>query len=403
MRWRDLVTPLMRPKQIKTSMAGPLIAWSQIGLPKWTPRRYDKLADEAYRKNVVAFRCVSLIASTGAGIPVLLYDQNGAEVDRHALLDLLVSPNPLQERVTFFEKILSDLLIAGNAYVEAVSPLKGGRPRELYTLRPDRMKVIPGPYGLPQGYEYTLNGQTTRWSANPLTGDSAILHIKLFHPLDDWYGMSPLEAALLSVDQHNAAGAWNQSLLSHGARPSGALVFAPKEGPASLSDEQVRRLREEMDRLYEGAPNAGRPLVLEGGLEWREMSLSPKDMDWIAGKEAAARDIAMAFGVPAQLIGLPDAQSYANMAEARVAFYEETVLPLINRVLAQLDGWLTPQFDPSLSLDLDQDQISALTGRRDVLWSKVGSADFLTINEKREALGYGPIEGGETLSSLKNL
>ncbi len=401
MRWQNLVAPFVRPKQVKTSAAGPMIAWSLVGQPKWTPRRYDRLADEAYRKNVVAYRCISLISSAGASIPWLLYDAQGQEITAHPLIDLLQSPNPLQERQAFCESVLADLLIAGNAYIEAVSPRKGGTPRELYLLRPDRMKVVPGPLGLPEAYEYNVSGQTTRWRADPVTGDSAILHIKLFHPLDDWYGMAPLEAALLSIDQHNAAGAWNQALLNRGARPSGALVFAPKEGPSTLSDEQMRRLREEMEQHYEGPVNAGRPLILEGGLEWRDMSLSPKDMDWIAGRDAAARDIAMAFGVPAQLIGLPDAQTYANMAEARLALYEDTVLPLVGRVMAQLDAWLTPKFDPDLSLDIDTDEVSALTGRRDALWAKLQNADFLSVNEKRAALGYGPIEGGDAIAAGK--
>ncbi len=243
-----------------------------------------------------------------------------------------------------------------------------------------------------------MNGRLTRWSADPITGASAILHMRQFHPLDDWYGMAPLEAALLSVDQHNAAGAWNQALLNQGARPSGALVFAPKDGGASnLSDDQVQRLREEMDQLYQGKGNAGRPLILEGGLDWREMSLSPKDMDWLAGRDAAARDIALAFGVPAQLVGLSGAQTYANMAEARLALYEETVLPLIHRVIAAFDHWLTPLFDDSLNLDFDMDDISALTARRDSQWDKLQRVDFLTVNEKRAAVGYGPVEGGDSV------
>jgi hypothetical protein len=248
---------------------------------------------------------------------------------------------------------------------------------------------------LPQGYQYTVAGQTVTWPADPISGVSSILHLKRFHPLDDWYGLAPMEAAALSIDQHNAAGAWNQSLLNQGARPSGALVFAPKDGPTTLSDDQVQRLREELGQLYQGDRNAGRPLILEGGLDWREMSLSPKDMDWMAGRNAAARDIALAFGVPGQLVGVPDAQTYANFAEARLAFYEETVLPILTRVIAGFDHWLPPMFDDRLELDFDPDTISALSARRDAQWTKAQNASFLTRNEKREIAGYGPVPGGD--------
>ncbi len=392
MGWRNLVTRLLRPESVKTSGAGPMIAWNHIGKPKWTPRRYDTLAEEGYRKNVVAYRCAAMVASAAACVPWLLYNESGQEVDAHPLLDILDRPNPTQDGVSFLETIFLNLQLSGNAYIEAVQPREGGRPAELYVLRPDRMKVIPGASGLPQGYEYSVGGKLTRWSADPITGRSGILHIKNFHPLDDWYGMAPLEAAMLSIDQHNAAGAWNQALLNHGARPSGALVYAPKEGPATLSDEQIGRLREEMDAHYQGRENAGRPLILEGGLEWREMSLSPKEMDWQAGRDAAARDIALAFGVPVQLIGIQGAQTYANMQEARMALYEETVLPLLGRVVSAFDHWIVPMFGDDFCLDFDRDEISALAARRDVLWDKLQGADFLSDDEKRAALGYGARE-----------
>ncbi|HAX91565.1 MAG TPA: phage portal protein [Rhodospirillaceae bacterium] len=405
MRLRDLVTPLLRlnerglketkPSETKMSGAGPVVAFSHVGKPKWTPRRYDTLVEEGYRKNVVAYRCASMIASAAANVPWLLYNGKGEELESHPLLDLLDHPNPMQDGVSFLESVFINLETAGNAYIEAVQPMDGQSPTELYVLRPDRMKVIPSEVGLPMGYEYSVNGRVTRWMCDPITGESPILHLKHFHPLDDWYGMAPLEAAMLSVDQHNAAGAWNQALLNQGARPSGALVYAPKDGPASLSDDQVTRLRDEMDQHFAGRRNAGRPLILEGGLEWREMSLSPQEMDWQAGRDAAARDIALAFGVPAQLIGIAGAQTYANMAEARLAFYEETVLPLLTRTIAAFDHWLVPHFGDDLALDFDRDEISALTTRRDVLWDKLQNVDFLTVDEKRAALGYEARKAGE--------
>jgi HK97 family phage portal protein len=396
MGFSNLVGAFLRPTQAKTSAAGPMIAWTHVGQPQWTPRRMSNLAEEGFRKNVIAYRCVMQIATAAAAVPWVLYDEAGHEVDQHPILDLLAHPNPLQDGVTFMESLYANLQIFGNAYVEAIRPNDLAAPVELYALRPDRMKVVPGATGLPEGYQYNVNGQVTTWPSDPLSGASNILHLKQFHPLDDWYGLAPMEAALQSIDQHNASGAWNQALLNQGARPSGALVYNPKDGgPASLSDDQLQRLREEMGQLYQGDRNAGRPLILEGGLDWREMSLSPKDMDWLSGRNNAARDIALAFGIPAQLIGLPDAQTYANMEQARLAFYEETVLPQITRVIAGLDHWLAPMYRDRPELDFDPDAISALTDKRQSQWSKVQNANFLTRNEKRQAAGYGPVPGGD--------
>ena len=383
----------------KASAAGPVVAYSQVGRPRWTPRRYDTLAEEGFRRNVIAYRCVSEIARAAAAVPLGLYDSEDVEIAAHPALDLLARPNPLMDGLAFREAVVAQYLIAGNAYLEAVRPMDAAPPRELYLLRADRMKVIPGPMGLPQGYEYAASGQITRFAADPLTGASAILHWKTFHPLDDWYGFAPLEAAQVSIDQHNAAGGWNQSLLNQGARPSGALIYAPKDGVGGLSEDQFRRLKDEIEAQYQGARNSGRPLLLEGGLEWKEMSLSPKDMDWLEGRDRAARDIALAFGVPGQLIGLTETQTYANMAEARLAFYEETVVPIVQHFCAALSGWLLPTFGDGLQLRPDLDAVSALTRRRDVLWDKIGKADFLTVNEKRAALGYSPVPDGDGLPS----
>ena len=381
--------------EAKASSAGPLMAMHHVGRPLWTPRRYDKLAEEGYQKNVIAYRCVTMIARAAATVPWLLF-RGAQELGEHPLLGLLERPNPAQGGASLFEALYAYYLIAGNAYLEAVGP-EGRPPRELFTLRPDRMKVIPGRLGLPSGYEYEAGGMAKRWQADPVDGRSSILHIKSFHPLNDWYGMSPIEAAAFAIDQHNAAGAWNKALLDNGARPSGALVYVPKEGPENLADEQFERLSRQIKEQFSGARAAGKPMLLDGGLDWREMSLSPKDMDWLAGKDVSAREVALAYQVPPQLVGIPDAQTYNNLREARLAFYDDAVLPLLDLVKDAFNKWLAPEFGDNLRLVFDEDGIEALSLRRERKWATVRKADFLTINEKRKAVGYEPIPGGEVL------
>ena len=383
--WPFSSKPLL--SETKASRSGGLLSINALGAPRWTPRRYDKLAEEGYRKNVIAFRCIREIAQNAASIPLLLY-RGKSEIIKHPLLDLLAKPNPQMGQMQLLEALYSYQQICGNAYLEAVRAESDTPPRELWPLRPDRMKVLAGAQGVPAGYEYSTNGKAVRWAADPLTGQADVLHFKAFHPLDDWYGQGALEAALLSIDQHNAASTWNQSLLQNAARPTGALVYAPKEGTGNLSEEQFRRLRQELDEQLSGSTHAGRPLLLEGGLDWRAMSLTPTDMDWNNGRDAVARDIALAFGVPAQLIGLPDAQTFSNMKEARLAFYEDTILPLAESLCAALNNWLTPMFGDDLRLVLDLDQVPALQPRREALWAQITAADFLTAEEKRTLLGF---------------
>ena len=212
----------------------------------------------------------------------------------------------------------------------------------------------------------------------------------LFHPRADHYGFPPSKAALMALDTHNAAGRWNKALLDNSARPSGALVYAPKEG-GNLSDEQFDRLKTELEEGYSGSTRAGRPLLLEGGLDWKAMGLTPKDMDFVEAKNSAGRDIALALGVPPMLLGIPGDNTYANYQEANRAFYRLTVLPMVSRTAKELSAWLAPAFGGGLTLGYDTDQVEGLAAERDALWTRVGSAAFLTDDERRQAVGYAPL------------
>lgn len=389
----DRLKKLMRPPEVKASRTAQLIALESPGRPRWTPRDYAALAREGYLGNAIVHRAVKLVAENAAASSFILYD-GAAGPDRHPLLDLLARPNPRQDGATFFEAVYAYLLLAGNSYIEAVA--LDGTVRELYALRPDRMRVVPGPDGWADAYEYTAAGRTVRFdqSAPPVP---PILHLTCFHPLDDHYGLSSLEAAAIAVDTHNAAACWNKALLDNAARPSGALVYSGPDG-AMLSDNQFERLKRELEETYQGALNAGRPLLLEGGLDWKAMSLSPKDMDFMEAKHTAAREIALAFGVPPMLLGIPGDNTYSNYQEANRVFWRQTVLPLAQRVGCALAQWLTPAFGASggsLKLEIDTDRIEALSGDRAALWQRVTAAPFLTLNEQRAAVGYGPIQGGD--------
>ena len=348
------------------------------GRAVWTTRDCAALAREGFQRNAVVHRAVRLVAEAAAALPLTLA---GAD-DAHPLMALLARPNPREGRMRFLDGVYGHLLVSGNAYIEAVEI--DGTPRELFSLRPDRMQVVLGADGWPAAYEYAVGGRRLRYEqAGPVP---PILHLTLFNPLDDHYGLSPMEAAAVPLDIHNAAGAWNKALLDNAARPSGALVFAPSTG-AALSDTQFTRLKAELEASYQGSANAGRPLLLDGGLDWRPLSLSPKEMDFVEAKAAAAREIALAFGVPPLLLGLPGDNTHANYAEANRAFYRQTVIPLVRRTADSLARWLEPAFGPA-RLEPDLDAVEALAGERESLWRRVQAADFLSTDEKREAVGY---------------
>ncbi len=132
----------------------------------------------------------------------------------------------------------------------------------------------------------------------------------------------------------------------------------------------------------------GRPMILEGGLDWKEMGFSPKDMEFIEAKNIAAREIALAFGVPPMLLGIPGDNTYANYAEANRGFWRQTVVPLAHRMADGLAQLLQPYEEGALRFVPDLDQVEALAPDRDALWKRVNDASFLTTDEKRQAVGY---------------
>ena len=384
--------------EIKASRVGPLIAYDTLGQPVWSPRDYGAFAREGFMQNAIVYRSVRMIAEAAASIPLLLY-AGSQEIETHPLLDLIRKPSADHTGPDFLEAWFGFLLVSGNAYVEAVAV--DGQIRELHNLRPDRMKVLPGLDGWPEGYEYTAGGKSVRFTHEPVEGVRPVLHTRLFHPVNDHYGMSPIEAAATAIDIHNTASGWNKALLDNSARPSGALVYAASNG--QMTDEQFARLKSELETNYQGASHAGRPLLLEGGLDWKPLSLSPKDMDFIEAKNAAAREIALAIGVPPMLLGIPGDNTYANYAEAQRAFWRNTVLPVVNRMCAAFSMWLAPAFaggldgresaNASVRLLPDLDQVEALNPEREALWARLQNVTFLTDDEKRAAAGYVALGG----------
>lgn len=377
-----------QPPELK-QVVNPLVALHGFAGPTWCDGGYSGLAREGYLSNPVVNRCIRMVAEAAGSVSWLVYDGR-EEMDTHPLLNLLANPNPRQAGPELLENLVSNLLIAGNAWLQRID--HDNEPRELHSLRPDRMEIILDDTGWPIAYEHSLNGNRTRFDIPPL--HSPVLHIALHNPLGDFDGASPLASAHMALDIHNAANRWNKALLDNSARPSGALVYAAADA-GNLTEEQFSRLKSELEEGYSGASRAGRPMLLEGGLDWKQMGFSPKDMDFMEARNGAARDIALALGVPPMLLGIPGDNTYSNYQEANRAFWRQTVLPIVNRLANSLQNWLGPVWSSDIRLGFDRDAVEALATDREALWTRVNQADFLTVNEKRAATGYGELSASQ--------
>lgn len=386
----------------KESQMRVALSMQKLGQAVQTPANYASFSNEGYKKNATVYRCISLIAKTCAGISWELYEKKGnkaTEIQDHDLITLMNRPNPMMGQSQFFEALISFFCIAGNTYIESVGPSDKAPPLELWPLRPDLMKIVPSRFGYPAKYILKTGDAEKVWDCDFMSGVIPVLHMKTFNPIDIWYGMSPMEAALLNVDQLNQSNRWNLALLQNNASPSGVLKVETSDvnPTGSLDDKQYTRLKEEFDRNYAGSRNAGKPMILEGGLNWQSIALSPKDMEWLAGKETTVKDVCNVFGVPVMMLGYGDT-TYSNYEEARLAFYEDTIIPIMKFLQTELNNWLTPKFGTNLELRYDADDIEPLVAKREKKFTSLATANWITQNEKRKACGYEEMKGWDVFN-----
>lgn len=391
------ITRAGRPLETKASSVQPAIMVAPRGSVQWSPRRYDQFAKQGYQSNPIVYACINRIAEAVAGLPYGLFQETRRdlkEIEAHPLLDLLHAPTQTQGFGGLTRAAITSRLIAGNVFLEAVHV--GSHVRELHVLRPDRMRLEVERDALMWRYE--VNGRLVRFPYDPERVWPKLWHWRAYNPTDDFWGLSPMESAMKAVDQSAAYQEHNKGLLDNAAAPSGAFVYSPKEGAGPQDGRMPSGMFESLKKLLDdramSRKNTGRPLLLEGGLDWKPFGLSHVDMQFLEGQRDTARDIARAFGVPPMILGIPGDNTYSNQREANEDFYRTTVLPLAKDYYAQLMTWLAPVFNLDrgrFSIRADEDEIPALADARKAKWEMVSASDFLSVNEKREALGYGKV------------
>ncbi len=375
------VARLPTNRQVKST---PLVSLQFSDMARWTPRSTQALIREGYQRNPVVYRCVRLIAESAASIPITVR-RDGLINKADPALQFLTQGVQGGSTADLMERFYGYLQICGNAFLEA--GLVEGEPKAIMAINPANVTTLRSDNGAAMAYELQMGSVRRTLHRDLSTGCCAVFHMALFNPADQNSGFAPLAAAAQAVDIHNQGSLWTKALLDNSARPSGALVVNHGQGADQLSTDQFQRLKDELETAYSGARHAGRPMVLEGGLDWKPMSFSPADMDFMAARREAAREIALAFGVPPMLLGIPGDNTYANYKEANQAFWRQSIIPLVNKTLRGMTQWLQPFYGDDLQIQPDLDRVPALSEERIQLWARLSTADFLTQDEKRALAG----------------
>ena len=212
---------------------------------------------------------------------------------------------------------------------------------------------------------------------------SDILHLKSFHPTNDWFGLSITEAISREIDSSNEAIEWQKKVLENEGRP-GMAVFIH----GFLSDPQWDRLEGQLNSKYGGSQNAGKTIIIEGEQKGdiKPYSWSPKEMDWIESNRELSRRICNGYGIPPMLLGIPGDNTYSNQKEARLSFWEETINYYLNFISDELNNWFFGD-DKSICIEYDLSGNYIMAYKQELIWTRIKDASFMTINEKRQAVG----------------
>jgi HK97 family phage portal protein len=347
--------------------------------------------EEGYMRNVIVYKAIKEITNAISDVDIYVVKRNGDDVEKdreHEAVKLLERPNPMQGKDGFLQELFTNYQVSGEMF--CVRTPENGSPVELWALNPMHMEIAPGQGGMPSAYIHKVNNREKKFDVDPRTGVSQVFHLKEYNPLDYWRGLSPLKAASLAADTHNAGLMWNHSLLDNGARPSGIIKF--KEDPGI---DAMNRLKEHFKNNIQGSSNAGELPVLTDDAEWQQIDNNPRDMDYISTMKETAKYVASALGVPLPLID-NDASTFNNMEQAKERLWTDTVLPLLNKFLIAYSNWLKPIYGEDFELCADLDSIPALEGVRTRTFNRMVEAvksGLITIDEARQAIGYDSLGG----------
>lgn len=344
---------------------------------------------EGYQLNVVVYRAIREVVEACKNIPVEVC--RGEDVlQEHPVLDLLAEPNPRQSYEQWLGEMITNRMLFGECFCV-------GTPEEnyveLWPLNPVDMEVKPGTRGLPKAYCHVKGRHEQYFEVDPITGESCVLFLKTYNPDNYWRGQSPLMAAALSADTHNAGSMWNYSLLKNSARPSGLIRF--KGGYPG--GEAIQRMREYFKSSMSGERNSGEIPMLADDAEFVEMSKTPMDMDFINTMKEMSKYVSSALGVPLPLVD-NDASTFNNLEQAKERLYTDTVIPTMQEFIGGLSSWLLPNYEEGLKFKLNLDGVSALEGIRKKKFDRAVEAydkGVLTLQESRMMIGFSPEPEGE--------
>jgi HK97 family phage portal protein len=322
-----------------------------------------------YRQSPWVYVAINRIAEAAALVPLRVLRTEGeqrVEVERHPLEALLEAPNPYISQFELMEQTVGMLELTGNAYWFLAGDTSG-TPTQIWPLRPDRVSIVPDPVDFVRGYIYEIDGLRI-----PL--EALEVHFKRWHPANDYYGLSALEAARIAVTSDKAMSEWNRNTFGKdNGVPAG--IVSVKE---SVSDTDFERIKREWRQSY-GGPQRRTAFLRGGDMQWQNIGLSHTDLDFLKGREAHRNEILNIYGIPVGLVSENATEANATVAER--IFIERTLWPKLVRIGQKITQELLPFWSGDYVAEFEDIRPTDAQARLDEI--RV-SYPVLSINEIRE-------------------
>lgn len=344
---------------------------------------------EQYGKSLYVTACISKIAEKVASTELELYQVLNSrgdtkEIQVSPILDLLYKPNPFQTKTEFWETTVINLKCTGDAYWLKIRN-KGGRVVELWNLRPDLVTINSDPELFIKDYQFEKADGTKITLAK-----DDVVHFKYPNPLNQYFGLSPIKSAARRIQTEDYATSYQMNFFVNSARPD-ALI---KNKSGTLSKLQTEELREGWEKKYKGLSNNSKIAILHGDLEYQQISLSQREMDYIESMKFTRDDILAAFKVPKPIVAIVDDVNRANSETAMFIFLSETIKPEIMRICEKINEELVyVDFGDKYYIDFE-DPTPANRELELKTYQEGIASNWLLINEVRQMEGLEPINGG---------
>ncbi len=287
-----------------------------------------RVTEQSAMQMTAVYSCVRILSEAVAGLPLHLYrynDKGGKEkaIDHPLYRILHDEPNPEMTSFIFRETLMTHLLLWGNAYAQIIRNGKG-EIVALYPLMPNKMKVDRDANGMLY-YEYIHSTDEADTMKNSIVRLSSydVLHIPGLG-FDGLVGYSPIAMAKNAIGMAIACEEYGAKFFANGAAPSGVL-----EHPGVIKDPQ--RVRDSWQNTYGGTDNAHKVAVLEEGMKYTPISISPEQAQFLETRKFQINEIARIFRVPPHMVGDLEKSSFSNIEQQSLEFVKYTLDPWVIR------------------------------------------------------------------------